>query len=204
MELFYHIVSIIRHRLNGMYSVRRQTQQLDPLLRTALAEEVAPPQHELEHIQQQLEQAQQALRMSQEKEVFLGQRILHYQKQLDARARQLKDDPSSTTEQHEQWENDQTALEKIQSSHKNILAQCETLRRKIIALQTQQTKLLALASTHEQFCQAATEADQRDETSILVQGVELTTVTAPGPHEEAYDVEQPETEPVHVGEPHVT
>lgn len=175
------------------HSVRRQTRRLDPVARAALADEIALEDNdlrtEMEQIEAELEQAKRTLLEFVRKETFLGQRSRQYRLTLDDRARELSEkqrelrrrsdgnddtdleDDSLHQRQRqlddllEKWERDQDALDNILKIQKEILVNCEGMRRHIKELEQKQKACRLLTNEHQEFLDEA-EASVQDTENI--------------------------------------
>lgn len=173
MRSVYNIASKTRHRLRGN-RIRQKTSKLEPAVRTALVQDVqqdADLAQTLEELQQELQQLQEKFQASQAKEVFLHQRLEHYQKVLDAQAKELKQEQTTHDEETspdlEQrlvaWERDQDSLTKIQMAHRSILIHNESLRRQIRTLEKRQATLEEMQQECDDFLTAAARLRQEEE-----------------------------------------
>eukprot|EP00522_Entomoneis_paludosa_P000831 CAMPEP_0172470152 /NCGR_PEP_ID=MMETSP1065-20121228/65587_1 /TAXON_ID=265537 /ORGANISM="Amphiprora paludosa, Strain CCMP125" /LENGTH=239 /DNA_ID=CAMNT_0013228003 /DNA_START=37 /DNA_END=756 /DNA_ORIENTATION=+ len=163
-------------------TVRQQTQQLDPVVRNALADDMAQDETDLEmdltQIEAELEQAQKTLVEFQKKETFLGQRSRQYRLALDDRARQLATEQAALRDNDqeldveatadlerrmEQWERDEDALTQITETHKEILAHVETMRRRIVELEHKRQACRTMAHENQDFLQAVQDHDHNED-----------------------------------------
>ena len=180
---------------------------------------------QLQALEDEMEQARAALRAAEEKERFLGQRSRHYRKALDARAQQLKEEQQQWQQQQqqqqnhnvddndddenptqaaleqrlEQWERDEDALQSVMQSHKQILADCETMRWKLRDLETKRQACRAMLDDCHDFLDAAAAAvqqqqqvdaphdDDDDEAALLGDGKNEPTVPAAAADDEEKD-----------------
>ena len=105
MNAFHNLATSVRKRVFRR-SVRQQTQKLDPVVRRALEEEIAPEETtlatELEQVEAELAQAQEALASAESKEVFLGQRSRQYRLAQDEKARRLKEETKALQQLEEE------------------------------------------------------------------------------------------------------
>lgn len=192
MNSLYRGAASLLDRIIIRPSLKRRTHKLDPLVRSALAIDLADrlPLDDLTEIEQELQQAKAALTTASEKEVFLGQRCRHYRKVLDERAQALKDeqianrdddnsdnndddaesssppDSSDLEQRLEAWERDEDALQKIVETHKEILVQCETMRRTIDRLERKRVQIFKMQNECQEFLEAAHESTVVPETEL--------------------------------------
>mmetsp|Transcript_8185 Transcript_8185/g.18385 ORF Transcript_8185/g.18385 Transcript_8185/m.18385 type:complete len:275 (-) Transcript_8185:118-942(-) len=192
MNSFRDMATAVRKRVFRK-SVRQQTKDLDPGVRTALAEEIGQDEHGLEtdlaQIEAELTHAKATLAEFQKKETFLGQRSRQYRLALDDRARRLAEEQrelqhqlksnsdddddiedNALTRQRQQvleermekWEKDEDALTTIVETHKEILANCERIRRKIKELEKKQVECRQMSNENQDFLQAAISNDDEE------------------------------------------
>lgn len=210
MKRIYKIVSKGREKLFQI-SLSSKTKKLDPLVRTALADDVAEQLagDDLMEIESDLAHAREELKTAQEKEQFLGVRSRRYRLKLDEQARLLRDEEKCLQQKLQQeediednlaaqqadlerrmekWEKDQDALDKIVETHKEILVYCETMRRKIDQLEKQRLKALKLENECRDFVNLSNL--QREGELEGVGELELSTVDS----EERRQIDQQEEE----------
>lgn len=183
MKAFHKAAGAARKRLFRR-SVKDETNKMDPIVRTALVEDVAPAaalREELESIEAEINTARENLRQAEEKEVFLGQRSRQYRRALDEQARQLKEQQARLDEQFvadsveddeegvqgdtmeqaeldrkmEKWERDEDALVRIIETHKQILGNCETMRWRLKELEAKRKSCRSMISECTDFLDAA-------------------------------------------------
>lgn len=163
----------------------RQTGRLEPGIREALAEDLHVPTDDLDEIATQIEQAKQALHESQQKETFLGQRYCKYRRLQDQKAEQLAEEQKHHRDDEadpdlegrlEAWEKDEDALQSILVKHKEIMAHCETLRRRIRDLEHRQLQIQGEASELQAFVK---DTLQEREERRREHGIPLSAVDTP-------------------------
>lgn len=192
MQRLYSLVGKARGRLGCAPSVRRRAQKVDPAVRVAVATEMgdADGTAELAALREELTQAQALYEASHAQEIFLGQRTRQYRIALDERARMLKTErressledpeagqhelPRDWDRRMEAWGRDEDTLQTVIEQHKEIVANCETIRRRIEELTVRQETLLAIQRQSDAFCEAAQQeriAD-REHDALLLEGVD--------------------------------
>jgi chromosome segregation ATPase len=126
-------------------------------------DEINDSQEEWSRLEDELAEARERLRDSEAREKFLGMRLYKYQQKMreqarcleqdervilhrrEGRANQLRDDPEHQAEDEvllanwerrkTKWGQENDLLESIQGTHKQILVDCEMLRRTIRSLE---------------------------------------------------------------------
>ena len=204
MNAIRNMTTAVRQRVFHR-TVRQKTRTLDPVVRTALAEDIEQDENdlatELQQVEVELEQAKASLAQAEEKETFLGQRSRQYRVALDERAAKLreehrqlelaeqqqeepqeqegfmnneneKDDVENAPlreraieleQRTEKWERDEDALQMVVTTHMNILAECERMRRKIKELETKREYCRSMATEVDDFLVAAAAAATGDQ-----------------------------------------
>ena len=130
---------------------------MDPVVRTALAEDLAEDdtrlEAELEQVEHELEQAKRTLEQAQEKETFLGQRSRQYRVALDERARQLRNEQAeldrALQQQQQQHDNDNENGDDNDEEHAQLRERSIELEQRTAQWERDETALASVIQTHK-------------------------------------------------------
>lgn len=158
MERLYKLAGTVRSVLLTCQTKRNDT--VDPLVRSALAETVENDREEwhndFESIVHELERIHAALQESMAKEQFLDTRIRKYRKALEQRSKELAETPHEPNyeQRRAQLDHDTETLKGVQITHKDILIQCEEMRRKVRELEQKRDKMVQMDDTLQSFVES--------------------------------------------------
>lgn len=166
MHSIYKAAGSFRAALSSPFSsTERSAERLDPLVRTALAESIVNDTSDCrsacDELEEEIAQVSAALKLSVEKEQFIHGRYKHYEKELDLKAQALADEDvdeetaPDVRKRRLQLENDKTLLESVKKSHKDMIVQCEKLRRKVMELERKREKVVQLQEQCQSFVDRA-------------------------------------------------
>jgi DNA repair exonuclease SbcCD ATPase subunit len=189
----------------------REARRLDPIIRDALTATLQENecQTDLNEIETELSLVNSNLQQVIKKEQFLGLRSRHYRQLLDSAAkslhkeredikikeREMKSEVDEETDaaikemisgwerRMEKWEKDQDALQSIQATHTQILANIEEMRRTICKLEQKKATVRKLNDQCQEFIAAAAEAASTNSSHEVRNGDEdadLELTAAPG------------------------
>ena len=184
MDKIYDLARRARNVLGCRPNIQRRTRKMDPIVRRALATTLntTEVEEELKQLQSELQEAQKQYEQSLAKEVFIGQRIAKYRAVLDEQAAQLKqerplddNDDEDWNVRMQKWERDHDALQNIMDQHKDLIANCETIRRRIEEMRERQTQLEDQQQEVDDFKVAAATDETRQEEEETTQLLEATT-----------------------------
>lgn len=109
---------------------KKSADRMDPVVRNVLFETQVELQDEIADIQSAVDDAQLALKEAQEKERIIETRYRFYQKKLQ--------DNNTHNDEHRE------ALERVKMAHKDLLVQCEQMRRNVKILEEKRDRLLKM------------------------------------------------------------
>jgi DNA repair exonuclease SbcCD ATPase subunit len=189
----------------------RAARRLDPIIRDALTTTLQENecQTDLDEIETELALVNTNLQQAIKKEQFLGLRSRHYRQLLDIAAKSLREEReelkikeraikleadeeadtvikemvSDWERRMEKWEKDEDALQSIQATHTQILANIEEMRRTIRKLEQKKVMLRKLNDQCQEFIAAAAEAASNKSSHEVRNGDEdadLELTAAPG------------------------
>ena len=168
MERLYTLAGSVRSLL---FTCQRNNTAAaaDPLVRTALAETVQNDRNEwqddFQSITSELERVTIALAECMEREQFLDTRIRKYRKALAERSKALAETPHEPNydARRKVLDHDSETLRGVQVTHKDILIQCETMRRKIKELEQKRDEMARMDSRLHSFVVNSNVQSSRDD-----------------------------------------
>lgn len=204
---------------------RRLDPTIRSALQYDVAEETSSLDVELREVESELIEATARLNDALRKEQFVSLRISKYRKVLEERARALRSEQNETTtatcssvvvgearettpaestsdqesfkQNLQQFEKDEAAMVTIIATHKQIVVDCELMRRSIDHLRKKKEHILSLTNECHVFLKSA--ADAQRETTPRIQivqsedDIELGDSGSVGRNADVHDVQSPTT-----------
>jgi hypothetical protein len=158
MDLLYKLAGTVRSVLFTCKARNYDSSStVDPLVRSALAETVehdrAEWQNDFITVQADLHRVALAFQQSKDQEQFLDTRIRKYRKMLIDRSKDLAETPHEPDYEQRRLtlDQDDEALRKIQATHKQILVQCEIMRRQLKELERKRDEMVRIDAKLHSF-----------------------------------------------------
>lgn len=150
------IINYIKSRYLNV-NVEESTSTLTTTSRRHLVQEVEETITDdsmIEDLRSTIESTKQSLSKMEESEQFLNTRITHYRNQLT-----WIQDESAEEEQDEIQEDQEEKLNQVIATHRNILIEIETLRRKLWELEEKMNNMVEMKNEMQDFVLASERMD---------------------------------------------
>jgi hypothetical protein len=157
MDLLYKLAGAVRSVLFTCKARNHDSSTVDPLVRSVLAETVEHDREEWQNdwatVQADLHRVALAFQQSKDREQFLDTRIRKYRKTLTDRSKELAETPHEPDYEQRRLtlDQDDEALRNIQVTHKQILVQCEIMRRQIKELKRKRDEMVRIDAKLHSF-----------------------------------------------------
>jgi hypothetical protein len=157
MDLLYKLAGAVRSVLFTCKARNHDSSTVDPLVRSVLAETVEHDREEWQNdwatVQADLNRVALAFQQSKDREQFLDTRIRKYRKTLTDRSKELAETPHEPDYEQRRLtlDRDDEALRNIQATHKQILVQCEIMRRQIKELERKRDEMVRIDAKLHSF-----------------------------------------------------